>query len=71
MKMAKGSINPMALMENAAKQNPVFKQTMEDINKYGSPEKAFYERAKEKGLSENQILESLEQIKTTFNSFGI
>ena len=61
----------MALMENAAKQNPAFKQTMEDINKYGSPEKAFYERAKEKGLSENQILESLEQIKTTFNSFGI
>ena len=48
----------MALMENAAKQNPAFKQTMEDINKYGSPEKAFYERAKEKGLSENQILES-------------
>ena len=71
MKMAKGSINPAMLLENAAKQNPVFKQTMDDINKYGSPEKAFYEKAKERGMTENDILSSLNEIKSTFNSFGI
>lgn len=71
MKMAKGSTSPMAIMESAAKQNPAFKQTMEDIQKYGSPEKAFYEKAKEKGMSDEDIQKSISEMKTTFSSFGM
>ena len=71
MKMAKSSPNPQIIIENAAKQNPALKQTMDELNKCSNPKAAFYAKAKEKGMSDEDISNFLEQAKTTFNSFAI
>ena len=70
MKMAKSSPNPQVIIENAAKQNPALKQTMDDINKCTDPKAAFYAKAKEKGMNDEDISNFLGQVKASYDSFG-
>lgn len=58
------SSNPQAMMEAMAKSNPALKQIMSDLSSTSSsPKDVFYKRAKEMGMTDDQISNFLSQLK--------
>ena len=60
MGMVKNAGNPNAVMQMLAQQNPQMREALTIIQQCGgSPEKAFYALAQQKGINPQEILEML------------
>ena len=62
-KAVTGSNNPMNMLQMMARNNPQLSKTLEEINKYGNAKDAFYAKAKELNLTDEQIKEVLNLLR--------
>lgn len=62
-KAVTGSSNPMNMLRMMAKNNPTLSKTLEDVEKYGNAKDAFYAKAKELNLTDEQVSEILGAFK--------
>lgn len=59
MNMVRGCGNPMGMMQMLAQNNPKIKQAMDVVQKFSSPQQAFYSEAQRLGADPNSILNQL------------
>ena len=60
MNIVKSAQNPQAMLNQMMMNNPNMKQVMDIVNQYGgSPEKAFYAVAEQKGINPQDILDMM------------
>lgn len=62
-KAVTGSSNPMNMLRMMANNNPTLSKTLDDVEKYGNAKDAFYAKAKELNLTNEQISEVLALLK--------
>lgn len=67
--VVKASSNPSAMINAMAGSNPSLKQVLDEIAlTKASPKDIFYMKAKEKGMTEDQINDFLNSLKSMFNT---
>lgn len=60
------SSNPVQLLQNAAVNNEQFKEVAQQVNNFsGDPKQAFYQVAKQRGLSDDDISNGLTLMERT------
>jgi outer membrane protein TolC len=68
VKLLKQAQNPMTMLETAAQNNPQLQMVYnQSLAMNGDPKSAFYNIAKSKGMTEEQISDFLNTIKSTWN----
>lgn len=67
VKLLKQAQNPMTMLETAAQNNPQLQMVYnQSLAMNGDPKSAFYNIAKSKGMTEEQIKEFLDNIQSTW-----
>lgn len=67
--IVKASSNPSAMLSAMAGSNPALKQVLQEMqNTKASPKDVFYIKAREKGMTDEQIDEFLKSLKSMFNT---
>ena len=59
IRMVRGASNPAAYMQQIAMNNPQVKQMIDFARQYGSPQKAFYAMAEQKGVNADEFMREL------------
>ena len=64
-KQVRQSANPQQLLESMMRSNPQVQQTVQALNSMNDPKEFFYQQARAKGMSDEQIEEFLNRLRNT------